>query len=146
MGKVIGIAGISRPTEDITVYASARVSFRFGVADDYRGKLDKEKQISILSEESWNEVCKDLGQKLHWTKTNANLLLQGFDLKSSIGKMITIGNFKIEITGDIIPSDEFNEVYVGLKEALSKNNRAGVYAKVIVEGVVSEGDYVRIIE
>ncbi|CAG0956718.1 MAG: hypothetical protein HND27_00435 [Bacteroidetes bacterium] len=144
MGKVIGIAGISRPTGDITVYASAKVSFRFGIADDFRSKLDTEKQILILSEEAWNDVCNDLGQKLHWTKTNANLLLRGVDLKSSIGKMLTIGNFKIEITGKIIPSDEFNEVYIGLKEVLSRDFRAGVYAKVITEGVVSEGDYVRI--
>jgi MOSC domain-containing protein YiiM len=144
MGKVIGIAGVEKPEEDITVFASAKVSFKNGIADDYRGKLDKEKQIAIVTEESWNEVCVDLGCKLHWTKTNANLLLQGVDLKNTVGKFVTIGNFKIEITGEIIPDQEYDEIYKGLKDALSKNSRAGVYAKVITEGVVSEKDSFRI--
>ncbi len=42
MGKVIGIAAQEKESLPITVYASAKVSFDNGIADDYRGALKNE--------------------------------------------------------------------------------------------------------
>ncbi len=142
MGKVIGIAGVEKPGEDMTVFASAKVSFRNGIADDCRGIKDKERQVSIISLGSWNEVCAELGTKLHWTKRRANILVEGIDLKNSTGKILRIGNFKLEITGELKPGNKMDEIFIGLKNALIPDWRGGVSAKVISEGVINEKDTV----
>jgi MOSC domain-containing protein YiiM len=142
MGKVIGIAAQEKENLPVTVYASAKVSFKNGIADDYRGALQNEHQITVIALESWEEVCSELNTKLHWTSSNAHLLIEGVDLVDSVGDILRIGNFYLEITAKNTPGDSFDDVFIGLKEALTPNWRAGVIAKVYSEGVVNEKDEV----
>lgn len=142
MGKVIGIAAQEKESLPITVYASAKISFENGVADDYRGA----QQITVITQESWDEVCKELNTKLHWTSSNAQLLIEGIDLVDSGGDILRIGNFYLEIIEANIPDANLENVYVGLKKALEPNWRAGVVAKVYSEGIVNEGDLVTLME
>lgn len=142
MGKVIGIAAQEKENLPITVYASAKISFENGVADDYRGA----QQITVISQESWDEVCSELNTKLHWTSCNAQLLIEGVDLIDSIGDILRIGNFYLEVVAANIPDTNLENIFVGLKEALEPDWRAGVVAKVYSEGVVNEGDLVTLME
>lgn len=144
MGKVIGIAAKETKESPSTVYASAKISFKNGVADDYRGEANKEHQISIITQESWDEVCKELNTKLHWTLSDANILVEGIDLNNTVGDYLKIGNFYLEITGENKPTDKYNDVFIGLKEALTSNLRGGVIAKVYSEGIITENDSITI--
>ena len=140
MGKVIGIAAQEKENLPITVYASAKVSFNNGVADDYRGALKNDQQITVISQENWDKVCEELGTKLHWTLSNVNILVEGVDLEDSKGNFLKIGDFYLEITGENTPTNKFDDVFLGLKEALTPNWRGGVTAKVYSEGVINEKD------
>ncbi|MGE0560558.1 MAG: MOSC domain-containing protein [Flavobacteriales bacterium] len=146
MGKVIGIAGKEKPGSDMVVYASAKASIEKGIGDDYRGVKKDDRQVSIMSLESWNEVCTELNRKLHWTKREINVLVEGIDLVDSVGDILKIGEFYIEITGELKPGNKMDIVSVGLKNALTPNWRGGVAGKVLSDGMIHEGDTVTLME
>ena len=144
MGKVIGITTRIEERAPMVVYASAKVSFNHGVGDDYRGLKQNDRQVTVMSEESWNSVCTSFGRKFHWTTRRANILISGIDLENSTGKLLKIGDFFLEITGELKPGNRMDEEINGLKNALSPNWRGGVTCKILKEGIVNEGDEVMI--
>lgn len=146
MGKVIGIAGKEKVGSDMVVYASAKASIENGIGDDYRGAKKDDRQVSIMSIESWNAVCAELNRKLHWTKREVNILVEGIDLVDSIGNILKIGDFYIEITGELKPGNKMDKVFDGLKLALTPNWKGGVSGKVISEGMINENDRVTLME
>lgn len=146
MGKVIGIAGKEKVGTDMVVYASAKASIENGIGDDYRGAKKDDRQVSIMSIESWNAVCAELDRKLHWTKREANILVEGIDLVDSVGDILKIGDFYIEITGELKPGNKMDKVFVGLKQALTPDWRGGVTGKVLNDGMIHENDKVTLME
>ncbi|MBI2279112.1 MAG: molybdenum cofactor biosysynthesis protein, partial [Bacteroidetes bacterium] len=124
----------------------AKASIENGIGDDYRGAKKDDRQVSIMSIESWNEVCAELDRKLHWTKREANILVEGIDLVDSVGDILKIGDFYIEITGELKPGNKMDKVFVGLKKALTPNWRGGVTGKVLNNGMIHEGDKVTLME
>jgi MOSC domain-containing protein YiiM len=144
MGKVIGIATCDKKGADMVVNASANVTIEKGIGDDFRGaRADaRDRQVSIMTQENWDLVCQELGAKLHWTMRKANILISGIDLENSTGSILKIGNFFLEITGELPVGNGMEKQYKGLKDALKPNWRGGVSAKVIQEGVVNENDEV----
>ena len=144
MGKVIGITTRIEKRGPMVVYASAKVSFDHGVGDDYRGLTRNDRQVTVMTEENWNVVCEELDRKLHWTTRRANILISGVDLENTTGKLLKIGNFFLEITGELAPCYRMDEELNGLKKALTPNWRGGVTCKILKEGIVNEGDKVTI--
>lgn len=144
MGEVIGISTRIKKRAEMVVYASAKLSFEGGVGDDSRGKIKNDRQVTVMSNESWKETCKELGAELHWTIRRANILIEGVDLKNSKGMLLSIGNFFLEITGELKPCERMDEQYEGLTNALIPYWRGGVTCKVLSEGIVNEGDVVKI--
>jgi MOSC domain-containing protein YiiM len=146
MGKVIGIAGKEKKGAEMVVFAAAKVSFNHGIGDDYCGAIGGDRQVTIMTLESWDAVCKELNRKLHWTMRRANLLIEGIDLENSTGNRLKIGEFYIEITGELTPCDLMSKQQLGLKKALIPDWRGGVTGRVISEGNVTEGDLVTLME
>lgn len=146
MGKVIGIAGCDKKGAEMVVFAAAKVSFEHGIGDDYHGTIQNDRQVTIMTQESWDAVCKELDRKLHWTKRRANIMIEGIDLENSTGNRLKIGNFYIEITGEFKPGKFMDEQFIGLKKALTPNWRGGVTGRVVQEGNVNEGDAVVLLE
>ena len=136
MGKVIGITTRIEKRGPMVVYASAKVSFDHGVGDDYRGLTRNDRQVTVMTEENWNVVCEELDRKLHWTTRRANILISGVDLENTTGKLLKIGNFFLEITGELAPCYRMDEELNGLKKALTPNWRGGVTCKILKEGIV----------
>jgi len=144
MGKVIGIATCDKKEAPMVVNASANVSVEKGIGDDYRGARSdsRDRQVSIITQESWDAVCQELGTKLHWTMRKANLIISGVELENSTGGILKIGNFFLEITGPLPVGNGMEKQFTGLKKALSQDWRGGVTAKVLQGGVVYENDEV----
>jgi len=69
--------------------------------------------------------------------------LDGSRLESDILK---IGNFYIEITGELKPGNKMDKVFVGLKQALTHDWRGGVTGKVLNDGMIHENDKVTLME
>ena len=145
MGKVVGIASHSEKRGPMVVYAGANVTFRHGVGDDFRGKRQGNRQVTVMTLESWNAVCKELDRKLHWTMRRANILIEGIDLENSTGKVLRIGPFLLEVTGECDPCFRMDEQFSGLTKALTPHWRGGVTCKILSEGEIKEGDFVELI-
>lgn len=146
MGKLIGIAGKEKEGEEMMVYASAKVSIEKGIGDDYRGTNNNDRQVSIISIEDWNKVCKELNRNLHWTKREANLIVEGVDFVDSIGNIVKIGEVFFEVTGQLKAGNKMEKVTPKLKELLNSNPWSAVTCKVISNGVINEGDVITLME
>lgn len=142
MGKVIGIATREKKKAPMMVYTSAKVTFDKGIGDDSRGLLKGNRQVTIMTEESWNAACAEIDRKIHWTTRRANILIDGIDLENTKGDLLKIGNFMLEITGELEPCKRMDEQLLGLTKALTPNWRGGVTCKILSEGYVNEGDQV----
>jgi len=146
MGSVVGISTRLKSRANMVVFASAKISFKHGVGDDYRGKVRGDRQVTVMTQESWDAVCEELGRNLHWTTRRANILIEGVDLENSTGLILKIGNFFLEITGELDPCNRMDEQFEGLTNALKPNWRGGVTCKILSEGNVSEKDQVHVME
>jgi MOSC domain-containing protein YiiM len=142
MGKVIGIATRIEKRAPMVVYASAKITFNKGVGDDSRGLIKGDRQVTVMTTESWNAACTELDRHLHWTVRRANILISGVDLENTKGNLLKIGNFMLEITGELKPCHRMDEQKDGLTKALTPNWRGGVMCKILSEGIVNENDKV----
>ncbi len=146
MGKVVEIATRIESGAPMVVYASTKVSFDHGIGDDSRGLIKGDRQVTVMTKENWDIVCSELGRKLHWTTRRANILIEGIDLKESKGLILKIGNFYLEITGELVPCQLMDDQILGLKNALIPDWRGGVMCKILSEGMVKENDRVVVME
>lgn len=142
MGKVIGISTRIEKRAQMVVYASAKISFEHGVGDDSRGLIKGDRQVTVMAQESWNDVCAEMGRIMHWTTRRNNILISGIDLENTTGNLLKIGNFMLEITGELAPCHRMDEQFEGLTKALTPHWRGGVTCKILSEGVVNENDIV----
>jgi MOSC domain-containing protein YiiM len=142
MGKLIEIATHNEKGADMVICASTRISPEYGVGDDYRGVIRDDRQVSVLTLENWNESCKELGKKLHWTTRRANILVGDIELANSTGMILKIGEAFLEITGELKAGRGMDKQIEGLSKVLKPNWRGGVRCKVLQGGVINEGDEV----
>ena len=142
MGKVIGIATRPEKRAPMETHEAASVTFDHGVGEDSRGLFRNHRQITVMSIEAWNAACEELGVDADWTTRRANLLVEGIDLKNSQGKFMLIGDFQVEITGELEPCNRMDEQVPGLTNALKPDWRGGVTCRLLSEGEVKLGDEV----
>ena len=112
-----------------------------GVEGIYVEKPESRK-VTILSKESWEATCKDLGSDISWTTRRANLLVEGIDLMESKGMRILIGEVILEVSGETTPCGLMDQLRPGLLNALRSDWRGGVVCRVINPGYIQVGDMV----
>jgi MOSC domain-containing protein YiiM len=144
MGALKGIGYKLKKYEAVVTCEEAFVGLLTGVACDVRG-LPGKRQVTVLSEEAFNEACAELGAALPWTIRRANLLISGVNLENSKGKSLKIGDVVLEITGETDPCYRMDEQFEGLKDALHPNWRGGVTCRVVSEGNINLGDEVNLV-
>jgi len=143
-GKLLAIATKSPDEGNMHLLDKANLTKSSGVENDPRGrKLSR--QVTVLSSESWAEVCEEIGKKLPWTFRRANLLVEGVYLPNSKGKKIIIGEVVMEVTFETTPCHVMDQAENGLKDALAPNWRGGVLCRVLKEGEIKCGDSVALI-
>ncbi|MDX2360385.1 MAG: MOSC domain-containing protein [Crocinitomicaceae bacterium] len=140
MGSIVGISARIKKRAPMDVFYAAKVSFAGGVGDDSRGKLRNHRQVTLMAQESWNEVSEEMGKVIHWTTRRANILIEGIDLKDTTGEYLKLGEIILKITGELEPCGRMDEQYDGLTKALTPNWRGGVTCEIIREGQIMEGD------
>jgi MOSC domain-containing protein YiiM len=120
---------------------STNISTDKGIEGDHRGKPG-DRQITLVSQDSWDRACQDLNKSVPWIARRANLLVGGIVFKESTGKFLYIGDLILEITGETKPCERMDEFYQGLQEALKPEWRGGATCKVIKPGEVKIDDVV----
>lgn len=144
MGRLLGIAIRSASRAPMESLDSVQVTQQSGVAGDYRGKYGP-RQITVLSQEAWDEACKDVLTELPWTTRRANLLITGVELEQTTRKILQIGNVRLAITGETDPCQRMDMQHLGLRKALTPAWRGGVTCFVLNEGEIQVGDEVRLL-
>ena len=140
--KAIAIKPTSRaPMQTID---NAEITLEYGIASDFRGSA-KARQISILSELSWQKTCDELGVDLPWTIRRVNLLVDGIEFNAEdVGKILRIGEVELKIAVETKPCFRMDEQHQGLTSALEPHWRGGVCCDVVKPGSIQTGNTVEI--
>jgi MOSC domain-containing protein YiiM len=121
--------------EEATLVAGQGIS---GSADRSRRR-----QVTLLESEAWVASMAELGVQRDPSLRRANILLTGLRLAHTRGRVLAIGDTRLAIGGELTPCERMDEAAPGLQAALRPDWRGGVFALVMVGGVIRVGDSVR---
>ena len=111
---------------------------------DLENRKHGKREVTLLSVQSWADVCQEIGKEIPWYIRRANFLIDGMDLASIIGKTLAIGSVRVHIYGETKPCFLMDEQCEGLRAALRSDCRGGVHGQVLNDGEIQIGDTVSI--
>lgn len=142
MSKIQAIAIKNRPRVPMQPIDSATITVANGILGDFRG-AQLGRQITILSEDTWNKVCGELEADLPWTTRRANLLVDGVEFSEAfLGKRVHIGDVELVVTEETDPCSNMDAQHQGLTAALTPDWRGGICCNVVKGGDIKIGDTV----
>jgi MOSC domain-containing protein YiiM len=100
------------------------------------------RQVTLISEEGWNEAAAQLAADLSPALRRANLMISGIDLEKTRGRVLRVGSCRLRIWSECTPCERMEEAHPGLKAALRPHWRAGACAEVLEGGEIAIGDEV----
>ena len=101
------------------------------------------RQVTLLSEERWTDLMKQVGASLGPSARRANIVLSGIDFEHSRGRMLQIGEARLRIGGETRPCEQMEQAARGLQAAMRERWGGGAYAEVVAGGPIAVGDPVR---
>jgi MOSC domain-containing protein YiiM len=102
------------------------------------------RQVTVIEKEAWEDVMTSLGAALDPSTRRANVMLSGLRLKKTRGHILLIGECRLEVLGETRPCERMEESLSGLQSAMYTEWRGGVFASVVVGGVIRVGDGVEL--
>jgi len=145
MGTVIGLARRKKLRGEIELVESVYIDRKTGLSGDIRGTA-KNRQVTLLSNRSWGDVCRELKEEIPWTYRRANILIDNFDFIKKSGYRIQVGEVILQVTRETDPCPRMDEQLQGLTNALLSDWRGGVCCNVIEGGDVNLGSEVKILD
>jgi MOSC domain-containing protein YiiM len=103
------------------------------------------REVTLLSVSAWVEACTQLRAVIPWHARRANLLVEGLDLRATLGRTLTIGEARIKVHEESEPCGLLDEQYPGLQRALEPDCRSGVAGQILDGGIVRIGDRVTVV-
>ena len=107
-----------------------------------RGSADQggKRQITIIAAEAWDAVQEELKTGLDPAARRANVMVDGIDLENTRGRVLRLGSCLVRIVGEVRPCTQMDDAQPGLREALKKHWRGGVFGEIIEGGTIHIGD------
>lgn len=100
------------------------------------------RQVTLIEQEIWDELMRNLDASLSPSARRANLMVNGIRLAQSNGRVLRVGSCRIQIYGETRPCEQMEEALQGLREAMKPNWNGGVYGEVLDDGRIEIGDTV----
>ena len=98
------------------------------------------RQVTVVARERWETIAEVMGVAVDPALRRANLLVSGVELEGSRGRILRVGDCRLQVNGETRPCERMDAALPGLRSALDPNWGGGVYAKVLDDGVITEGD------
>ncbi|MBV8517807.1 MAG: MOSC domain-containing protein [Acidobacteria bacterium] len=99
------------------------------------------RHVTIIDEAAWREAQQAVGVDVPPSTRRANVMLRGitFD-KSTIGRMLRIGDARVRIYGETRPCEQMEEAQPGLRAAMQPRWRGGAFGVIVEGGAIRVGD------
>ena len=98
------------------------------------------RQVTLISEEGWEEALAALGSNLDPATRRANLMVSGVELAATRGQILRVGSCRLRIWSECAPCYQMDEARPGLRAALRPNWRGGACAEILEGGEIRVGD------
>lgn len=103
------------------------------------------RRITLLFQEQWDEVQRELDAAIPWPTRRANVLISGLRPQQLMKQRVRLGEVELLIHGETKPCERMDQAHDGLKDALKPDLRGGVYGSVVRPGRIRMGDTVTVL-
>ena len=100
------------------------------------------RQVTLISEERWQELMAVVGATLGPEARRANLVISSVDFEQSRGRVLRIGECRLRIGGETRPCEQMEDAAPGLQQAMRERWGGGAFAEVLEGGAIAVGDTV----
>jgi MOSC domain-containing protein YiiM len=100
------------------------------------------RQVTILEQEVWDALMRELGSDAGPETRRANVLVSGIDLRRSRGRVLRVGGTRVRVGGEVKPCERMEEAVPGLRALMFPEWRGGAFAEILEGGAVGVGDTV----
>ena len=97
------------------------------------------RQVTLVERRAWDEAVEQVGDQVDPSARRANLLINGVSLADTRGRTLRVGACELLINGETRPCERMEAAQPGLRAALGRDWRGGVFAEVLNDGEIWVG-------